>query len=105
MNNEGQTPAIVSYITIIGTIIAIFMNLDVKNDFARHHIRQALGVNLVFYALGLMVTFLDSALVSSAFYIFCVVLWGYGFSGAIQYKKFEIPILGKYFIKWFTFIQ
>ena len=105
MNKEGQTTAIVSYITIVGTIIAIFMNLEPKNDFARHHIRQAFGINIMFYALGFMVSFLDSFYATSAFYLFCIVLWSYGFAGAVQYKKYEIPILGKYFLKWFTFIQ
>ena len=31
---EGKTAAIVAYLTIIGTIIAYFMNSDSKNTFA-----------------------------------------------------------------------
>ena len=31
---EGKTPAIVAYLTIIGTIIAYFMNNENKNPFA-----------------------------------------------------------------------
>ncbi|WP_369695584.1 hypothetical protein [Flavobacterium alvei] len=41
---QGKNIAIVSYITIIGAIVAIFMNQDKKNSFAAFHIRQALGI-------------------------------------------------------------
>ena len=32
--NSGKTTAITAYITIVGTLIAIFMNLDDKNPYA-----------------------------------------------------------------------
>jgi len=38
---QGKTAAVVAYITLIGTIIAFFMNNDDKNQFASFHIRQA----------------------------------------------------------------
>ena len=41
--DNGKNTAIISYLTIIGTIIAIILNNDKKNDFASFHIRQALG--------------------------------------------------------------
>ena len=37
---EGKTIAIISYITIIGLIIAFIMNQSKKNSFASFHIRQ-----------------------------------------------------------------
>jgi len=39
------------------------------------------------------------------FYVFFVVLWVYGLSGAIQERKTLIPILGEQFQKWFSFIK
>lgn len=45
--------AIIAYATIVGTIIAIFMNLERQNAFARFHIRQAFGIFVLFYLLGL----------------------------------------------------
>jgi len=102
---QGKTAAIVSYITIIGTIIAYFMNQDDKNLFANFHIRQALGVNISFYILGALVTIFDSILISSAFYIFILVLWVYGLITAIKEEQKEVPILGKYFQQWFNFIK
>ena len=40
---QGKTTAVVAYITIIGTIIAYFMNLEPKDRLASFHIRQAFG--------------------------------------------------------------
>ncbi|UOK41335.1 MULTISPECIES: DUF4870 domain-containing protein [Flavobacterium] len=98
---EGKTTAIISYITILGSIIAIFMNMEPKNPFAGFHIRQAFGINITFYVLGYFVGNFDSWMVSGAFYIFFSVLWIYGLVGAIQGEMKVIPLLGEYFQKWF----
>ena len=103
---KGKTPAIIGYLTIIGTIIAIFMNIEPKNDFARFHIRQAFGIFILFYAIGILISNLsDSWFISAPFYLFFIVLWLYGFLGAIQERKTLIPILGDKFQKWFSFIK
>ena len=102
--NQGKAAAIWAYLTIIGTIIAYFLNNDSKNPFASFHIRQALGVHITFYVLGLLVSAFDSWIISSAFYIFVIVLWGYGIVGAIQGQLNEVPILGDKFQKWFNTI-
>lgn len=102
---EGKAAAIVAYITIIGTIVAYFMNNDSKNPFASFHIRQALGVHITFYLLGILVSAFDSWMISSAFYIFILILWGYGLIAAIQGEENEVPVLGAYFQKWFSTIH
>lgn len=102
---QGKAAAIVAYITIIGTIIAYFMNNDTKNPFASFHIRQALGVHLTFYLLGVLVSAFDSWMISSAFYIFILILWGFGLVAAIQGERNVVPILGEYFQKWFSTIN
>lgn len=102
---EGKAAAIVAYITIIGTIVAYFMNNDSKNPFASFHIRQALGIHITFYLLGILVSAFDSWMISSAFYIFILILWGYGLIAAIQGDENEVPVLGAYFQKWFSTIH
>lgn len=104
VEQEGKPAAIVAYLTIIGSIIAYFMNNETKNPFAGFHIRQALGIHITFYMLGLVISWFDSWLISSAFYIFVIVLWGYGIVAAIQTEKNEVPIVGKQFQKWFSTI-
>jgi len=102
---QGKTAAIVAYLTIVGTIIAFFMNQDDKNTFASFHIRQALGINIGFYLLGALVSMFDSWLISSSFYIFICVLWIFGLMTAIKEEKKTVPIVGPYFQDWFTFIK
>lgn len=102
---KGKAAAIVAYLTIIGTIVAYFMNNDSKNLFASFHIRQALGVHISFYLLGILVSAFDSWMISSAFYIFILILWGYGLIAAIQGEENEVPVLGSYFQKWFSTIH
>ncbi len=101
----GRTAAIVAYLTIIGTIIAYFINNDPKNPFAAFHIRQALGIHITFYLLGAFVSIFDSWMITYAFWIFIVVLLGYGFVTAIQGEQKEVPILGTQFQKWFSTIS
>ncbi len=101
---QGKTAAIVAYITIIGTIIAFFMNQDDKNQFASFHIRQALGIHVSFYLLGALASMFDSWAISSAFYVFIFVLFIYGLVTAVKEEQKPVPILGSYFQDWFKFI-
>lgn len=101
----GKTAAIIAYLTIIGTIIAYFMNNETKNPFASFHIRQALGIHITFYILGAFVSIFDSWLISFPFYVFIIVLFGYGLVTAIQGERKEAPILGHQFQRWFSTIS
>ncbi|MGB8703633.1 MAG: hypothetical protein WCD31_01255 [Gillisia sp.] len=102
---SGKSAAIVAYITLVGTIIAYFMNNETKNPFASFHIRQGLGINITFYVLGALVSIFNSWMVSIAFYVFILILWIYGLVNAIQGVQREVPILGPYFQKWFSTIS
>ena len=98
---KGKTPAITSYILIIGVLIAMSMNSCVeKNSFASFHIRQALGLSLTFISLGLIVSNFDSYMISISMWVFLSVLWTYGIFSAINGETKPIPLLGNYFQKW-----
>ncbi|MBN8566862.1 MAG: hypothetical protein J0M25_09045 [Flavobacteriales bacterium] len=94
---QNKNAAIVAYLTIIGTVIAIFMNNENKSLFASFHIRQALGIFLTFFALGYPVGYFDSWMISSAFYIFFFILWIYGFMGALNNEEKKVPLLGDFY--------
>jgi len=102
---QGKTAAIVAYLTIIGTIIAYFMNNDTKNPFASFHIRQGLGIHITYFLLGALVSIFDSWMISYSFWIFIIILWGYGLLMAIQGEQKEVPLLGEQFQKWFSTIN
>lgn len=102
---EGKNTAIIAYLTIIGALIAISMNMEPKNDFARFHIRQAFGTHLLFHGFALFLSVWFNQWAWYGLYVFYLVLWGYGFIGALSDKKQGIPVFGPYFQKWFTFIH
>lgn len=91
---EGKSNAIIGYLTIIGTIIAFFLNQDKQNEFASFHIRQALGLWLTFFALGYIIGGFDSWLVTLAWYIFFGVLFIYGFMCAVTGRAVPTPLVG-----------
>lgn len=101
MNNNtveaGKTLALVAYLTLFGTLIAFFMNQDKKNVFTSFHIRQALGLGLMYIIIGFVVSSFDSFMVSMSFWIFFSVLYIYGIFSAITGKMNKIPLLGETF--------
>ncbi len=102
---KGKTSAIVAYITMIGALIAISMNSEPENDFARFHIRQAFGLHLIFLGFAIFLSVWFNQYAWYGLYVFYIVLWFYGFLGALNEKKQSVPFLGPYFQKWFTFIR
>ena len=99
--NEGKTMAIISYITVIGTIIAFFMNNSKKNSFASFHIRQMIGIVL----LGLVNKYAIANLLGGTVFwiVFAVVVvfWFIGFIGAVKGEEKSIPFIGDQFQTWF----
>lgn len=101
---KGRQNAIISYITIIGVIVAFYLNNepDKKSAFTSFHIRQSLGLWLTFWALGYIIGSFDSWLVTSGFYLFFAVLFIYGFTNAIGRKAQSVPLLGDFYQKIFA---
>jgi uncharacterized membrane protein len=101
---EGKQKAIIAYLTLIGLVIAYSMNMETKNKYAAMHIRQALGLNILFYTIATFIGFFNSWMVSGPFYVFFVVLWVFGLVNALQGEYRPIPLLGDYFQDWFKSI-
>lgn len=104
IEKEGKTTAIVSYLTIIGALIALSMNSEPKNEFARFHTRQSFGLHLMFIAFGILSNNWGNLYSFFGLFLCYSILWIYGFLGALTEKRQSVPILGPYFQKWFTFI-
>ncbi|MBT8310609.1 MAG: hypothetical protein HKO72_09190 [Flavobacteriaceae bacterium] len=101
--DKGKPLAVVSYLTIIGIIVAYFMNKDKDNNpFTNFHLRQSLGIWLTFHALGIVVSTLDYSIVRLVFY-FCIgVILIFGFINAVIGKAQEVPLVGKFYQKIFA---
>ena len=91
---EGKSIAITSYILIIGVLIAMSMNSENKNPYASYHIRQALGLSIIFVAVGYTLSGFWIPGVVFPFWIFMTVLWGYGVYTAISGQMKPIPFIG-----------
>lgn len=108
MNNsieEGKTPAITSYILVVGVLIAMSMNSENKNTFASFHIRQALGLSLTFISLGLIISNFSTPMIAIPMWIFISVLWTYGFFSALKGETRPVPLLGNFYQKAFKSIS
>lgn len=100
--DSGRGLAIVSYLAIIGIIVAYFLNNDKKNAFTSFHLRQSIGLWLMFHLLGFVASSFDSWGVTSGFYLFFCILFIYGLINAISGKTQTVPLLGELFQKWFA---
>ncbi len=102
---EGKTYAFVAYITLIGTLIAFFMNQEKRNSFTSFHIRQALGLWLLYMLIAyFFVSRFDMWMISFAFWTFFFVLFLYGIIGAMTGKLHKVPLVGDLFQKLFKSI-
>ena len=102
---EGKTIAIISYVTLIGLIIAIVMNNDKKNSFASYHIRQSIGIIVLYILLGIFFYILAFIVyipfLSTILYIGVFVLWILGILAAVQGETKPVPLVGEKFQEWF----
>jgi uncharacterized membrane protein len=100
--DEGKSTAITSYILIVGVLIALSMNSDNKNPYASFHIRQGLGLTLTFIIIGVSISYFESIMVAAPMWIFISVLTIYGIFTAARGEMTPLPLLGKWFQKWFS---
>lgn len=101
---EGRTVAIIAYLTIVGCLIAITMNIEPKNPFSRFHIRQAFGIHVLYHVLAIALSYLGFAWGAVILFFFYLLIWGFGFINAMNGNMKELPVVGPQFQKWFTFI-
>jgi uncharacterized membrane protein len=99
--NQGKTYAIISYITIIGTLIAFILNKDKKNSFASFHIRQALGINILYFANQWIIYRYLGKNAAWIVGLFILILFIIALIGVIQGEKKIVPVLGDKFQEWF----
>ena len=97
VKEEGKTMAIISYVTVIGLIVAYFMNKDKNNEFVNFHIGQSLRI----FILGIIISIGVSVLVSitgigALSYLSWVpfILIVLGIMNAMNLKDEPLPVIG-----------
>ena len=97
---EGKTAAIISYFWWIGLLIAFIMNNNKRNYFTSFHIRQAIGLSILSFAIGLITKY-GIELVGSILFLGWFILWVMGLLSAIKGEEKPVPLVGDIFQDWF----
>ena len=99
---EGKNIAVISYITIIGLIIAFVINTNKKDDFAAYHIKQSIGLAATGIALGLVGMVPLIGWIINILGIFVLLyMWVIGLMNALNKKESPVPFLGEKYKEWF----
>jgi uncharacterized membrane protein len=107
---EDRTVAILSYITIIGFIVAIVMHSSKKTALGTYHLRQTLGlfISAVVVWFGcIIIAFIPfvnliMVLLGPAVGISLFVLWIMGLIAAVNGQQKPMPVVGEHYQKWFA---
>ncbi|PZP45710.1 MAG: import component protein [Pseudopedobacter saltans] len=106
MNNK--TLAIVSYITLIGWLVAYFSGKDNADGFLKYHLRQSFGLMIISVLFNIalnIVAFIVPALgILSLIGLVFLVLMIIGIINANNGAEKPLPIIGKMFEDKFAFI-
>ena len=101
-SSNAQLIAVLSYITIIGWIIAFILYQNDKSELAIYHLRQSLGI-VILSIVGWVVFWIPILGWLAAIFLF--VLWLMGLIYAAQGEARPVPVLGNFFQDIFKGIQ
>ena len=104
---EDRTVAILSYLTIIGFIVALILHSSKKTALGSFHLRQCLGLIVSAIALsiaGMVLVFIPFIgwLAVLAGWLGFLVLWVMGLIAAASGEQKPVPVLGANYQKWFA---
>jgi uncharacterized membrane protein len=113
---EDKTVAIVSYLTLIGFIVALILHSSKKTALGTFHLRQTLGLFLTaivlmiaLWILFFIIAFIPivhfililAPIVSLCLWLGFFVLWLMGLIAAINGQQKPMPVVGEAYQKWF----
>lgn len=105
---DKKTLSIVSYITIIGWLIAYFSNSE-KTSLAKYHLKQSFGLFLtsvvVGIILGVLLSIIPIPFIDNIYSLAILVLIIIGILNASKEEEKPLPIIGAMFENKFDFIQ
>ena len=104
--------SIISYITIIGWVIAfiVYGNNPEKSSLAKFHLKQSLGLAIL-GILNTIASFIVTPIVPAIGIVFTVisivifVFWILGIINASKEEEKPLPIIGSMFVNQFDFIK
>ena len=98
---DGKKTAIISYVPVFGLPISFFLNKDKKNSFASFHIRQSIGLNILYFINKWIVYSYFGITAGNIGKVGVLILFILGIIGALQEQQKLVPLLGEKFQEWF----
>ena len=103
---DDKTTAIVSYLTLIGFVVAVIMHGSKKSKLGSFHLRQSLGLMLTSIAVAFGATILAFVpflgwMIGLAAWFALLAFWVMGLLSAINGEQKPVPVVGQHFQKWF----
>ena len=105
--DDGKAVAILSYIPIIGLLIALILHNSRKSSFGAFHLKQAIGLHvtwLIVVLVGYVIQVVPFIgwLITKILYLAVAVLGIIGLINAVNGRKSLLPVLGESFEKVFS---
>ena len=100
----GRSTALLAYAPFVGFLIAFFINKDENHEFATWHIKNMIGLWLIFM-VSLIVQSQIDVTAGDILWLLCCLLWLYCLAMAYFNKQKGIPFLSEKFQEWFTFLN
>lgn len=100
---NGKNIALLSYIPFLGWIIAfvLYFESKTKDSIARFHLRQTLGLQILFLGGSMILGFFRVYFLLFPFEIICFALWIVGLLNALKDEQKPVFYIGHYFQEWF----
>jgi len=100
---NGKLIALLSYIPFLGWIIAFVLYLEnqTKDSIARFHLRQALGLQIMFIGGSMILGFFRVYFLFFPYELICLALWVQGLLYASKGEEKPVFYIGHYFQDWF----
>ncbi len=106
---DNKTLSIVSYLSIIGWIIAYVMGKEKMDDLLKYHLKQSLGLAIVSIlftvALNVVAMIVPALGILGMLSLAILVLWVIGIINAANSAQKPLPIIGKAFEGKFVFLN
>ncbi|MBK3517894.1 hypothetical protein [Carboxylicivirga marina] len=110
MQDQSRLISTVSYITIIGWIIALILrqNENPKSELGLFHLRQSFGIMVLSFVASfakIILTTISLGFIGNIVGICVFALWLIGLIGAIQGKFSKVPFIGDWIQENMRFVS
>jgi len=102
---DNKTLSIISYLTLIGWLVAYFVGKEKADSLLKYHLRQSIGLFITIFVLNICFSIIAAIvpslglILSSLAYLVYLVFLVIGILNANKSLETPLPLVGKYFEK------